>query len=94
MPQRYVVGFRVAGRYRHVQVDGEDALDAAQQVKAAHPDAHITYSRRHNQRADERHPEPRLGEERPSDQGPAVTTQKGRRASSKVPKVPARRRRV
>ena len=69
MPERYVVGFRIDNRYRHVQIDGEDALDAAQQVKAAHPDAHITYSRRHNERADERHPEPRLGEERSADKG-------------------------
>ena len=69
MPQRYVVGFRIDNRYRHVQIDGEDALDAAQQVKAAHPDAHITYSRRHNERADERHPEPQLGEERTADKG-------------------------
>lgn len=65
MHQRYVVGFRIADRYRHVQLDAEDALDAAQRVKAAHPDAHITYARRHNQRADRRHPEPMLGEERP-----------------------------
>lgn len=90
MPERYVVGFRVAGRYRHVQVDGEDALDAAQQVKSAHPDAHITYSRRHNSRADERHPEPMLGEERAGDQGSRAKVQKGRRASPKIPKVPAR----
>ena len=95
MPQRYVVGFRIGGRYRHVQVDGEDALDAAQQVKAAHPDAHITYSRKHNSRADERHPEPMLGEERGGDQqAPAASRQKSRRAASKVPKVAARRPRV
>jgi hypothetical protein len=56
MPQRYVVGFRIANRYRHVEVEGDDALDAAQQVRDAHPDAHITYSRRHNHRADDRHP--------------------------------------
>ena len=94
MPHRYVVGFRIAGRYRHVQVDGEDALDAAQQVKAAHPDAHITYSRKHNSRADERHPEPMLGEERGRDQEPGARIQKTRRAASKIPKVPARRRRA
>jgi hypothetical protein len=95
MPQRYVVGFRIAGRYRHVQVEGKDALDAAQQVKAAHPDAHITYARTHNSRADERHPEPRLGEERAGDHAPAARVQKSRRASSKIPKVArARGRRV
>ncbi|HEX6102213.1 MAG TPA: hypothetical protein VF031_04115 [Alphaproteobacteria bacterium] len=93
MPQRYVVGFRLEGRYRHVQVDGEDALDAAQRVKGKHPDAHITYSRKHNSRADERHPEPMLGEERGKDQPPAAKLQKSRRAASKVPKVPARGRR-
>jgi hypothetical protein len=63
--QRYVVGFRIQGRYRHVQLEAADALDAAHRVKAAHPEAHITYSRRHNHRADDRHPEPMLGEERP-----------------------------
>jgi hypothetical protein len=67
--RRYVVGFRIEGRYRHVQLDATDALDAAQRVKGAHPEAHITYARRHNQRADDRHPEPMLGEERPI--GPA-----------------------
>ena len=91
MAQRYVVGFRIAGRYRHVQVDGEDALDAAQQVKGAHPDAHITYARKHNNRADERHPEPMLGEERDRDQELGARIQKARRAASKIPKVPARR---
>lgn len=60
MPQRYVVGFSIANRYRHVQVEAEDALDAAQKVKSTYPDAHITYSRRHNKRADDRHPEPNL----------------------------------
>jgi hypothetical protein len=94
MAQRYVVGFRNGGRYRHVQVDGEDALDAAQQVKDAHPDAHITYARKHNSRADERHPEPMLGEERAGDEGSGAKVQKGRRAASKIPKVPARRRRA
>jgi hypothetical protein len=95
MPQRYVVGFRIDGRYRHVQVDGEDALDAAQQVKGAHPDAHITYARKHNSRADERHPEPMLGEERPKDQGAGARVQKSRRGGSKISKVArARGRRV
>jgi hypothetical protein len=88
MPQRYVVGFRIGGRYRHVQVDGEDALDAAQQVKDAHPDAHVTYSRKHNSRADERHPEPMLGEERMADAGSKAP--RTRRAASKIPKVSAR----
>jgi hypothetical protein len=68
--QRYVVGFRVQGRYRHVQLEAVDALDAAQKVKGAHPAAHITYSRRHNHRADDRHPEPMLGEERPVSPSP------------------------
>jgi hypothetical protein len=88
MRQRYVVGFRIEGRYRHVQVDGEDALDAAQQVKAAHPDAHITYARKHNSRADERHPEPMLGEERIADSG--AKAPRTRRAASKIRKAPAR----
>jgi hypothetical protein len=62
MPQRYVVGFSIANRYSHVQVEAEDALDAAQRVKDTYPDAHITYSRRHNKRADDRHPETILEE--------------------------------
>jgi|GraSoiStandDraft_51_1057287.scaffolds.fasta_scaffold48194_3 hypothetical protein len=65
MPHRYVVGFSISNRYRHVQVEAEDALDAAQQVKSVYPDAHITYSRRHNKRADDRHPEPSLYETQP-----------------------------
>ena len=89
MSQRYVVGFRIANRYRSVQVDAGDALDAAQQVKAAHPDAHITYSRRHNSRADERHPEPQLGEERPvKPSAPRPATPGSRTASSRTPSRP------
>jgi hypothetical protein len=34
-------------------------------VKSVYPDAHITYSRRHNKRADDRHPEPSLYETQP-----------------------------
>ena len=66
MPQCYVVGFSIANRYSHVQVEAEDALDAAQRVKDTYPDAHITYSRRHNKRADDRHPEPILEEVQPT----------------------------
>jgi hypothetical protein len=65
MPQSYIVGFSIANRYRHVQVEAEDALDAAQRVKDTYPDAHITYSRRHNKRADDRHPEPTLEDLQP-----------------------------
>lgn len=90
MPQRYVVGFRVANRYRHVQLDAEDALDAAQQVKAAHPGAHITYARSHNRRADERHPEPRLGHERPLKDTPARPA--GSRSGAASPRAKPRSR--
>ena len=79
MPQRYVVGFSIANRYRHVQVEAEDALDAAQRVKDTYPDAHITYSRRHNKRADNRHPEPILEEVQTSATGRAAKPPRVRR---------------
>ena len=85
MPQRYVVGFRVANRYRHVQLQADDALDAAQQVKAAHPNAHITYARTHNRRADERHPEPALGQERPVRHTPPRADGRSGAASATAP---------
>ena len=80
MPQRYVVGFSIANRYRHVQVEAEDALDAAQRVKDTYPDAHITYSRRHNKRADDRHPEPMLDEVQPASTPSTRRAAKSRRA--------------
>ena len=39
-------------------VEAEDALVAALEVKAAHPEAAITYVRKQNARGDRRHPHP------------------------------------
>ena len=63
-------------------VEAEDALIAALKVKAAHPEAAITYVRKQNARGDRRHPhasqssrdqaEPAAGpaaRSRPSDRG-------------------------
>jgi len=47
----------------HVVVDADDALAAALQAKAEHPEATITYVRRRNRRGDRRHPPKRLSGE-------------------------------
>jgi hypothetical protein len=53
---RYMVGIRIGRKAAGVAVDAEDALIAALKVKQEHPDAAITYVRKHNVRADRRHP--------------------------------------
>ena len=53
---RYMVGTNTAGRSSTVTVEAEDALIAALKVKQKHPDAAITYVRKHNVRGDRRHP--------------------------------------
>jgi len=58
------VGFKLQARTDHVIVDAEDALAAALEVKARHPDAVIMYSRRQNRRGDARHPAHDLGRAR------------------------------
>jgi hypothetical protein len=55
---RFAVGLKLQGRVDHTIVEAEDALIAALKVKAAHPDALITYVRRQNRRGDARHPPP------------------------------------
>ena len=55
---RYMVGTRMGKKAGGVAVDAEDALIAALKVKQEHPEAMITYVRKHNARADKRHPHP------------------------------------
>ena len=58
MTLRYAVGIRIRNKTDQVAVEAEDALIAALKVKAAHPDAAITYVRKRNVRGDRRHPHP------------------------------------
>ncbi|MGH6944473.1 MAG: hypothetical protein ACREH6_09670 [Geminicoccaceae bacterium] len=53
---QYAVGIKVKNRTDQVSIQAEDALIAALKVKAAHPDAAITYVRKRNARGDQRHP--------------------------------------
>jgi hypothetical protein len=56
MTLRYAVGIKVRGKTDQMTVEAEDALIAALRVKAAHPEAAITYVRKQNVRGDRRHP--------------------------------------
>lgn len=56
MTLRYAVGIKVQRRNDQLTVEAEDALIAALKVKAAHPEASITYVRKQNARGDQRHP--------------------------------------
>lgn len=56
MTLRYAVGIKVGNKADQMMVEAEDALMAALKVKAAHPDAAITYVRKQNARGDQRHP--------------------------------------
>jgi hypothetical protein len=56
MTLRYAVGIRIRNKSDQVTVEAEDALVAALKVKAAHPEAAITYVRKRNARGDRRHP--------------------------------------
>ena len=55
---QYAVGIRIGSKADQVTVEAEDALAAALEVKATHPDATITYVRKQNARGDRRHPHP------------------------------------
>jgi hypothetical protein len=50
--------YAVGNKADQVTVEAEDALVAALEVKAAQPDAAITYVRKQNARGDRRHPHP------------------------------------
>ena len=66
MTLRYAVGIKIGKRSDQKAVEAEDALIAALKVKAAHPDAAITYVRKQNARGDRRHPHPGEGAEQPA----------------------------
>lgn len=53
-----MVGTRTGRKAAGIAVEADDALIAALKVKQEHPDAMITYVRKHNVRADRRHPHP------------------------------------
>jgi hypothetical protein len=53
---RYAVGIKIRNKADQVAVEAEDALIAALKVKAAQPEAAITYVRKQNARGDRRHP--------------------------------------
>jgi hypothetical protein len=56
MTLRYAVGIKIRNKADQVTVEAEDALIAALKVKAARPEAAITYVRKQNARGDRRHP--------------------------------------
>jgi len=56
MTLRYAVGIKIGNRTDQMTVEAADALIAALEVKAAHPEAAITYVRKQNARGDRRHP--------------------------------------
>jgi len=62
MRMRYMVGIRIGRKAGGIATEAEDALIAALKVKQEHPDAMITYVRKHNVRADRRHPHPDVSE--------------------------------
>ncbi len=57
----FTVGFKLQARTDHVTVEAADALAAALEVKARHPEAVIVYARPRNRRGDARHPVHELG---------------------------------
>jgi hypothetical protein len=65
MSLRYAVGIRIGRRADQIAVEAEDALIAALKVKTAHPEAAITYVRKHNVRGDRRHPHASLADADP-----------------------------
>jgi hypothetical protein len=56
MTIRYAVGIKIRNKADQRTVEAEDALIAALKVKAAQPEAAITYVRKQNARGDRRHP--------------------------------------
>jgi hypothetical protein len=56
MSLQYAVGIKIGNRTDQMAIEAEDALIAALKVKAAHPEAAITYVRKRNVRGDRRHP--------------------------------------
>jgi hypothetical protein len=56
MTLHYAVGVKIRNKTDQIAVEAEDALIAALKVKAARPEATITYVRKRNMRGDRRHP--------------------------------------
>jgi hypothetical protein len=79
MTLRYAVGMKVRGKTDQMTVEAEDALIAALRVKAAHPDAAITYVRKQNVRGDRRHPHASQIDENPRRRATASATSPDRR---------------
>jgi hypothetical protein len=79
MTLRYAVGVRVGNKADQIAVEAEDALIAALKVKAAHPEAAITYVRKQNVRGDRRHPHASQLDENPSRRPTAGAPSPGRR---------------
>jgi hypothetical protein len=65
MTLHYAVGIKLQRASSQLTVEAEDALIAALKVKAAHPEAMITYVRKQNARGDRRHPHAALADEAP-----------------------------
>jgi hypothetical protein len=79
MTLRYAVGVKLRGKTDQMTVEAEDALIAALRVKAAHPEAAITYVRKQNVRGDRRHPHSSQIDENPSRRATAGATSPDRR---------------
>jgi hypothetical protein len=79
MTLRYAVGIKAGNRTDQIAVEAEDALIAALKVKAAHPDAAITYVRKQNVRGDRRHPHASQLDENRSRRATAGATSPDRR---------------
>ena len=67
MTMQYVVGIRISSKPDQIAIEAEDALIAALRVKAAHPEAAITYVRKQNARGDQRHPHSRQVTQAPAE---------------------------
>jgi hypothetical protein len=81
MTLRYVVGIKIGNQTDQMATDAEDALIAALKVKAAHPEAAITYVRKQNSRGDQRHPH---GDHvRPGVTGPATVAAPGTKPAAR-----------
>jgi hypothetical protein len=79
MTLRYAVGVKLRGKTDQMTVEAEDALIAALKVKAAHPEAAITYVRKQNVRGDRRHPHSGQIDENTSRRATAGATSPDRR---------------
>jgi hypothetical protein len=77
MTLRYAVGIKIGNRLDQMTVEAEDPLIAALKVKAAHPEAAITYVRKRNARGDRRHPHSSQTDEDPARQAAGAAINHG-----------------